>query len=392
MPPHRFRTHLTVAAVAATTGLLLAPTPGDAHQSPRAGSEVVRLNHIQAVGTHNSYHRELTDEEKAVQQRTDRNWWNLAYSHASIPDQLTEQAVRSIELDLFPDPEGGLYPQPLVRTEAGLGPIEDPAMRRPGTKVLHWADHDYGTSCATLVTCLRQVRDFSEANPGHVPIVVMLEFKRTDPAKEALGGPKSPPWNEANLDAVDAEIRSVFGEDDMITPDDVRLPGRTLEESVLSGGWPTLRQARGTVLFLMDNNRGPARDNYLRGRPSLEGRVLFTNSNPGQPDAAYVQRNDPTGSHENEIRALVRAGYLVRTRADVPFSEARSGDTSRLEAALASGAQIISTDFPAVGLAARHGSDYVARVPGGTPARCDPVNAPRSCDSEHLDRLPTRPR
>lgn len=390
MPPHRFRAPLAVAAVAAATGLLLTPASSDAGQNPPAG-EVVRLNQIQAVGTHNSYHRELTDEEKAVQQLTDRNWWNLAYSHASLSDQLREQAVRSIELDVFPDPDGGLYTEPLVRRDAGLGPIEDPRMRQPGTKVLHWADHDYGTSCATLVDCLRQVRDFSDANPGHVPIVIMLEFKQTDPAKEALGGPKSPPWDEANLDTVDAEIRSVFGEDDMITPDDIRVPGRTLEESVLSRGWPTLRESRGTVLFLMDNSRGPARDNYLKGRPNLEGRVLFTNASPGDPDAAYVQRNDPTGSGEQEIRALVREGYLVRTRADVPFHEARSGDTSRLEAALSSGAQIISTDFPAVGLAARHQSDYVARIPGGTPARCNPVNAPRQCTSAHLDRLPVRP-
>ncbi len=76
----------------------------------------------------------------------------------------------------------------------------------------------------------------------------------------------------------------------------------------------------------------------------------------------------------------------MRTRADVPFDQARTGSTARLQAALDSGAQIVSTDFPVVGLAARYGSDYVAQLPGTEPARCNPVNAPRSCRKTHLER------
>ncbi|MFE4959941.1 Ca2+-dependent phosphoinositide-specific phospholipase C [Streptomyces sp. NPDC056653] len=78
---------------------------------------------------------------------------------------------------------------------------------------------------------------------------------------------------------------------------------------------------------------------------------------------------------------FVRASFTFSstTRSDVPFGAARTGDTKQLEAALASGAQIVSTDFPVPGLAARYGSDYVAQLPGGGPARCNPVGAPRSC-------------
>ncbi|NUR82543.1 MAG: hypothetical protein HOY71_00490, partial [Nonomuraea sp.] len=47
--------------------------------------------------------------------------------------------------------------------------------------------------------------------------------------------------------------------------------------------------------------------------------------------------------------------------------------------------QMISTDFPAVGLAARNGSDYVAQLPGGGVARCNPVNAPHSCKDRILE-------
>ena len=77
----------------------------------------------------------------------------------------------------------------------------------------------------------------------------------------------------------------------MILPDDVRGDHATLEEAVLEDGWPTLGQSRGKVIFMMDNG-DPYRSTYLAGHPTLEGRVLFTNAEPGQPDAAFVKRND----------------------------------------------------------------------------------------------------
>ncbi|MFC4013552.1 phosphatidylinositol-specific phospholipase C1-like protein [Nonomuraea purpurea] len=374
-----------LALLAATLVTALAAVP--AADAATAGRGTLRINHVQTMATHNSYHRELTDAEKDVQRRTDANWWNLQYSHTALPNQFVAQRVRGIELDVFPDPQGGLYAGPLVRKDAGLPPLNDPALARPGFKVLHWADHDYGTTCSALVTCLRQVREWSDRNPGHVPLTVLTELKSTDPAKEAMGGAKSPAWDKALMDALDAEIRSVFPDERLITPDDVRKPGLTLEQSVLKHGWPELNASRGKVMFFMDNQASALQAPYLEGRPSLEGRVLFTNARPGRPDAAFVGWNEPEGGNTAQIRDLVRKGYYVRTRSDVPFTEARSGDTGRLEAALTSGAQMISTDFPVIGLSARNGSDYTAELPGGATVRCNPVNAPSGCREHTLERL-----
>jgi len=58
-----------------------------------------------------------------------------------------------------------------------------------------------------------------------------------------------------------------------------------------------------------------------------------------------------------------------------------------LEAAVTSGAQIVSTDFPVVGMSARYGSDYVAGLPGGKTARCNPVNTTPDCGTSHLGAL-----
>jgi Phosphoinositide phospholipase C, Ca2+-dependent len=297
--------------------------------------------------------------------------------------------VRGLELDLYPDPEGGLYANPLLRQRLAIGPLTDRDWYRPGVKVLHTHDLDYNSTCVRLVSCLRLVWRWSRANPDHVPLLVMLELKGTDPVAGPAGGVAVPPWNRGALNALDAEIRSVFRRDELITPDDVRRRGLTLRRSVLRRGWPTLRQARGQVVFLMDNDPGPISAAYKRRRPNLEGRVLFTNARPRARDAAFVKRNEPTGAKNlRDIRRLVRAGYLVRTRSDIPLATVTSGDRAQLRAALASGAQLISTDFPEVGMSARYDSDYVVALPEGGPARCNPVIRPRGCRSRRLERTP----
>lgn len=357
--------------------------------APKAGKSLLRMNQIQVIGTHNSYHRELSPQEEAeydeIVNRPGDYQEFLAYSHATIPRQLASQDVRGLELDLFPDPEGGLYAEPLVRKRLGLGPLPDPAWREPGIKVFHISDLDYETTCVQLTTCLEQVRAFSDANPGHVPVLIMLELKQSDPRAVAQGGVVAPPWDKDRLDALDAEIRSVFGEGEMITPDDVRRQPLTLEQSVLHYGWPDLDESRGQVVFLLDNS-GTPNELYAAGRPNLEGRVIFTNSTPGRPDAAFLKRNEPRGENTAIIQDLVRKGYLIRTRSDLPLSTVRSGDTAMLEAALASGAHLISTDFPEAGMSARYGSDFVARFPDGSTIRCNPVNAPKNCRNDGLER------
>jgi Phosphoinositide phospholipase C, Ca2+-dependent len=349
----------------------------------------LRLNEIQVIGTHNSYHRELSKAERTAH---DAIYGGaaiydgfLAYSHASLPNQLGRQRVRGLELDLFPDPDGGLYANPLLRQRLAAGPLTAPAWYRPGIKVLHTADLDYNSTCVELVACLRAVRRWSRANPEHVPLLIMLELKATDPTAAAAGGVSVPPWDGRALDALDAAIRSVFPPDGTITPDDVRRRGLTLRQSVLRRGWPALRWARGQVIFLMDNSPGAISAAYTAGRPSLQRRVLFTNARPTAPDAAFVKRNEPTGDNLAQIRKLVRAGFLVRTRSDIPLGTVTSGDRRQLRAALASGAQLVSTDFPEVGMSARYDSDYVVELPEGGPARCNPVIRPRPCRSGRLE-------
>jgi Phosphoinositide phospholipase C, Ca2+-dependent len=381
MSRYRLVGAVVLAAIAATSMSGLASSNG------RGRLHSLRMNEIQVIGTHNSYHRELSKPERAAHDAIYGGapiYDNfLAYSHASLPNQLGRQGARGLELDLYPDPAGGLYANPLLRRRLGAGPLTDPEWYRPGIKVIHTADLDYHSTCVRLVSCLRLVRPWSRAHREHVPLMILLELKATDPVAGALGGVSVPPWDRAALDRLDAEIRSVFRRSELITPDYVRRPGLTLQRSVLRRGWPTLRRVRGRVMFLMDNDPGAISAAYTAGRPSLQGRVLFTNSRPGRPDAAFVKRDEPRGANLGQIRRLVRAGYLVRTRSDEPLATVLSGDTTQRRAALSSGAQLVSTDFPEVGMSARYDRDYVVALPGGESVRCNPVIRPRPCRSRH---------
>lgn len=374
-------------ATAAVAGLVSAPS-AEAVGGGRGWDHAIRMNQLQVIGSHNSYHVESPKAEADLRAGVDPNGQQaLEYTHAPLRQQLAEQDVRQIELDVWADPNGGLYARPLIRYFTGGGP-HAPEMDRPGTKVLHIQDIDYHANCLTLVACLQEVKAYSDRNRRHVPIAILVELKDTPIPFEGLPWVVPVPWEAPQLDALDAEIRSVFRESRMITPDDVRGRSKTLERAVLTKGWPTLARSRGQVLFLMDND-GAYRTRYLDGHASLRGRVMFTNSRPGQPDAAFVKENDPTGAAQARIRDHVRRGYVVRTRADADTRQARTGDTTMRDAALASGAQWVSTDYPAPGMSARFGTTYVVELPGGVAVRCNPVSAPRWCPKARLE--PRRP-
>jgi hypothetical protein len=336
----------------------------------------VRLNEIQALGSHNSYHVQPMEPLWSELLDVSTAFLPWEYSHLPLDQQFETQGVRQIELDVFADPNGGLYRERKGRTLIG-GPviIGPPELDLPGFKVLHVQDLDFETACLSFVECLEVVRFWSDTHQNHVPLAILVELK-DDP----LGPLTMPiPIGPEELDALDAEIRSVFSPDHLITPDDVRGDFASLEEAVLTRGWPTLGWAAGKVIFLMDNGGGERAD-YIAGHPNLEGRVLFTNSSPGQPDAGFVKMNDP---FDPDIPDVVAAGYLVRTRSDADLAEGRADDTGPRDAAIASTAHWVSTDFPTP--RPELGSDYFVEIPGGMPARCNPANAPAACRAGALE-------
>ena len=344
--------------------------------------ECIRLNEIQVLGTHNSYH---IAPAPAVLASLGTRGRNLEYTHKPLVRQLSELGIRQFELDVYADPEGGRFARPsALRTIKAALDAPGPELAAPGFKVLHGPDLDYRTTCATLVACLTAISDWSRANPRHVPIMILVEAK-DQPVKdpEGVGYVQPLPIDAAALRALDAEILSVFDRDRIVTPDRVRGRHATLPAALQAEGWPALGAVRGKVLFALDNTDHHLAE-YLRGNPALEGRVMFVSSPPGEPSAAFLKLNEVLGEEETRIREAVKGRYIVRTRADIPTEEARTGSTARRDRAFRSGAHYVSTDYPEE---SPFGSGYRARLPGAErlAARCNPVTAPRGCRNEWLE-------
>jgi hypothetical protein len=76
---------------------------------------------------------------------------------------------------------------------------------------------------------------------------------------------------------------------------------------------------------------------------------------------------------------------VVRTRSDADTVQARANDTTMRDAAIASGSTWVSSDFVVPGRS--FGNSYYVSIPGGTPARCNPINAPSWCTSDLIEAL-----
>jgi hypothetical protein len=326
---------LTVTLMACgseTTSETTAPEPEPTFPYPL--DDVLRVHHIQTKSTHNSYHLEPDGN-------TLLDW---AYTHVPLDQQLDAQGVRHFELDLRRSADGRF-------------------------EVIHLPIIDEQTSCRRFVDCLQAIKGWSDTHRAHHLVVVQLELKDTHPG----------PGAEAYFEALHAEMESVWPRQRIFTPDELRGDHANLRDALAADGWPTLGTVRGHVMFTFDNT-SEFRDSYLAGSADLSGRLVFPASSPDDPFAAIAVINDPVGGAD-AIAAAVAAGMLVRTRADSGSVEAEAGDTSRLEAALASGAHFISTDHPAAGPR----FDYWVEIPGGTPSRCNPSTAPGDCSASSLE-------
>ncbi|GAB5499938.1 MAG: phosphatidylinositol-specific phospholipase C1-like protein [Pseudohongiellaceae bacterium] len=383
--PHHKSLFTTLFAAAALLGFTLSTTVhADDHCENTSvegacaiDTSALTMNDIQAVGSHNSYKLAIPEVElELIRSYREQSAMSLDYSHLTLTNQL-ELGMRQIELDIVYDPEGGRFADPLLPRQTALTygalPYDATQMHDPGFKVLHSQDIDVRSNCMTWIACLEEIKAWSDANPEHVPLLIMFNAKEGGSAYP--GVTPALDFTARAYRALDAETLSVFPPERIIKPDDVRGSAVTLREAVLAGGWPALDDARGKVFFALDEGPEKVRT-YMGGHSSLEGLPMFVNSVDENKDhAAYFTINSPIRDQER-IRAAVKAGFMVRTRADANTMEARQNDTTRRAAAFSSGAQYVSTDYY---VPRPEFSDYTVSLPGESPARCNPVRRDEQC-------------
>ena len=295
--------------------------------------DLLRLNHVQALGTHNSYHLSPIVEV--------RPW---RYSHLPLDRQLGDQGVRQFELDLY---------QTLSST----------------FDVYHFPLFDDVSTCPTLRACLQVMKSWSDTHLDHHPIMVLLEPKGI--------------WRSSEGSVLDIEeaISEIWPEDRLLTPALVQRDAEDIRGGLEAEGWPTLGESRGRLMVVLHSG-GALREAYLRAPGGTRSRLMFPDAygDLSAPFAAYHSMNDPLGGGD-AIQTVVRAGHLVRTRADSDSEEYVSRDDTRGQRALFSGAHFISTDYPTPPT----DEEYGFIIPDGTPSRCNPLTAPDPCTSEDLE-------
>ena len=290
----------------------------------------ISINQIQFVGSHNSYKQAMPDSfVKQLMKVNPKLLESLDYEHIPLGDQL-DLGMRKLELDIF-------Y---LAEDKRFL--------------VGHVQQIDMNSNCESLRICLTQIISWSDDNPSHSPIWISFNAKDN----YILGLPTPEVFTPEAFLLMDSIFEEMFG-DKLIRPRDI-----------VDLQWPFLSEARGKFILILDEG-GSKRDMYYE---DWQQRPMFTNAPEGHPAAAIMIINDPIGQFD-EIQRLVKAGYMIRTRADADTREARDNDTRRKVAAFESGAQAVSTDYY---IPATHfGNEYQVSLP--EPVQCNPITAPKNC-------------
>lgn len=303
----------------------------------------MRINQLQFVGTAESYKLAPSDALLSlIRMGGKKDAEALDFAEPPLADQLNDGA-RSLEFDVAYDPKGGQFKNPAGASMASdlLDPDYVDAMSKPGFKVIHVLDVDFRSSCMTLKDCLAEVAAWSRTHKDHLPILIALH---ANDAKTPMPGATQPlPFDADAFADLDAEIRSVFQANELITPDQIKGAHADLREAVQAGAWPTLGEARGKVMFLLDD-KAEKTDLYAGPAKSLQGRPMFVATDEQSPLAAFICIDDPI-KDQGRIATDVESGFIVKTRADADTREARGNKTARRDAAFASGAQIVATNF-----------------------------------------------
>ncbi len=294
--------------------------------------DVLRVNHVQAKGTHNSYHLRNSDPVDDSHR----------YDMPALDIQLGTNGIRQLELDIHYSSDEGFT-------------------------VFHIPLLDEETTCRTFRQCLETIKGWSDRNPGHHILFVWIEIKDLiDPEKVD------------DLDALDAEIRSIWPPERLLTPDDVQGSYGSLGQAVRESGWPTLGQTRDQIMFMLNNTDDNHYEDYTADGTSLAGRVMFVRAGIDGPLSSILKH----GSAADQLAALA-ANLLVGDNAGGAGSEDAEAEL-QVNQGWSNGVHFLATDFPAP-VSER---EFVLELPGGTPSRCNPHTAPAGCTSQAIENLP----
>ncbi len=278
----------------------------------------IKFNELRYMATHNSYQTESVDELKTIYRNlSDLTFGLVAGDKAEFKSPtLTEQlnsGIYSLELD--------------VEVLDENGDVSFVCMHAPRIQMT--------TSCYNMALTLKEIAMWSDNNPNHLPVTVIIE-----PKEAFLPMKNMKEFNIGYADEFDALLRESLG-DKLFTPADMLRDYESFSEMRNADDWCEAKDMLGKVLVLPHDCK--TTNKYIKTDESMKSQAMFPMLDAKDADkeyASFLIINEPEKC--DKAFYIEEKNFLVRTRAD-KFTDVT--DEQR-ENAFACGAQIISTDYP----------------------------------------------
>lgn len=280
----------------------------------------IKFNELRYIATHNSYQTEAVDEYKKIFKNLSELTFGLISEKTGefVSPTVTEQlnnGIYSLEID--------------IETFDRDGEISFTCMHSPTL--------DMTTSCYDFSLLLKEISMWSDNNPNHLPITIIVEPKSFFIPLEDM--------KFFNLDyalAFDEALRAGLG-DKLFTPADMLRDYESFGAMRAADDWCEVEDMLGKVLILLHDCN--VTEKYIETDSSLKSQAMFPMLREEDTDrdcASFLLINDPEDAYASSEEIIKDGKFVVRTRAD----QFTSVSQENRELALASGAQIVSTDYP----------------------------------------------
>ncbi len=279
----------------------------------------MKFNELSCIATHNSYQTNSTEETRKLYGYLEDLTFGIFKDDSAYfaSETLTNQlncGIRSFEMD--------------IEVFDRDGDVSFTCMHSPYIEM--------GTSCYDFALAMKEIALWSDNNPNHLPITIIIEPK-------ALFLPFE------DMKALDfsysEQFESVLKEtlaDKLFTPADMLRDYGSFGEMRAADDWCKVSDMLGKVLILLHDCN--ITEKYIESDPSFKTQAMFPmlrEEDINRDCTSFILCNVPNDllKINNEIK---ESKVLVRTRAD----KFGYDSDERRENAFKSGAFIISTDYP----------------------------------------------
>lgn len=279
----------------------------------------VKFNEVAFIGTHNSYKSGATEQYKKLYQSIDVLTFGLVSEVTATfeADTLTQQlelGVRNLEIDI----------ETVVKGD------------EISFAVSHMPYLDNVSSCYDLAGALEEIALWSQNNPGHLPVTVIIEPKR---ALLPVDGMKF--FNLEYANALDDLVRDVLGSD-LLTPAEMMGAYSSFKEMRENDGWLSLGDTMGKVMVLLHDCS--ATTNFIKQDETIKSRAMFPMlryEDRNESYTSFILDNEPSVAVRHKEENIDQCNLIVRTRAD----SFPSYSDERYELTRSCYSQIISSDY-----------------------------------------------